>query len=75
MIFFLCTTAIAVGIIIPRLIRLERESIFEMATSDIQATEMNQHPRHDQNPSNPVKAFAEGNMLQVPCSLSLSALR
>ena len=69
MIFFLCTTAIAsaVGIIIPRLIRLGKGVHFEMATSDIQATEMTSILDTIKNliPSNPVKAFAEGNMLQV----------
>ena len=69
MIFFLCTTAIAsaVGIIIPRLIRLGEGVHFEMATSDIQATEMTSILDTIKNliPSNPVKAFAEGNMLQV----------
>ena len=69
MIFFLCTTAIAsaVGIIIPRLIRLGKGVHFEMATSDIQATKMTSILDTIKNliPSNPVKAFAEGNMLQV----------
>ena len=42
MIFFLCTTALAslAGLIIPRLIHLGEGVKFEMATSDIQATEM-----------------------------------
>ncbi len=69
MIFFLCTTAIAsaVGIIIPRLIRLGKGVHFEMATSDIQATEMTSILDTIKNliPSNPVKLLPEGNMLQV----------
>ena len=46
MIFFLCTTALAslAGLIIPRLIHLGEGVKFEMATSDIQATEMKPDP-------------------------------
>ena len=69
MLFFLCTTAIAsfMGLIIPRLIHLGRGVKFEMATSDIQATKMDSILDTVKSliPSNPVKAFAEGNMLQV----------
>lgn len=69
LIFFLCTTALAslVGLIIPRLISLGKGVSFEMATSDIQATEMTSILDTVQNliPSNPVSAFAQGNMLQV----------
>ena len=69
MIFFLCTTGLAslAGLIIPRLIRLGKGVNFEMATSDIQATEMTSILDTVKNliPSNPVAAFANGNMLQV----------
>ena len=69
MIFFLCTTALAslAGLIIPRLIRLGKGVNFEMATSDIQATEMTSILDTVKNliPSNPVAAFTNGNMLQV----------
>lgn len=69
MLFFLCTTAIAsfIGLIIPRLIHLGQGVSFEMATSDIQATKMNSILDTIKNliPSNPIAAFAEGNMLQV----------
>ena len=69
MIFFLGTTGLAslVGLIIPRLIRLGKGVDFEMATSDIQATEMTSILDTVKNliPSNPVAAFANGNMLQV----------
>ena len=69
MLFFLSTTAIAsfMGLIIPRLIRLGRGVKFKMATSDIQATKMDSILDTVKGliPSNPVKAFAEGNMLQV----------
>lgn len=69
MIFFLCTTELAslAGLIIPRLIRLGKGVNFEMATSDIQATEMTSILDTVKNliPSNPVAAFTNGNMLQV----------
>jgi Na+/H+-dicarboxylate symporter len=69
MIFFLCTTALAslCGLIIPRLIHLGEGVKFEMATSDIQATEMSSILDTLKNliPSNPIAAFANGNMLQV----------
>ena len=69
MLFFLCTTAIAsfVGLIIPRLICLGKGVSFKMATSDIQATKMDSILDTIKGliPSNPVSAFAEGNMLQV----------
>lgn len=69
MLFFLCTTALAsfMGLIIPRLIHLGRGVKFEMATSDIQATKMDSILDTVKSliPSNPAKAFAEGNMLQV----------
>ena len=69
MLFFLCTTALAsfMGLIIPRIIHLGRGVKFEMATSDIQATKMDSILDTVKSliPSNPVKAFAEGNMLQV----------
>ncbi len=69
LLFFLSTTALAslVGLIIPRVIHLGRGVSFEMVTSDIEATEMTSILDTIQNliPSNPVAAFAEGNMLQV----------
>ena len=69
MIFFLGTTGLAslAGLIIPRLIHLGKGVEFEMATSDIQATEMTSILDTVKNliPSNPVAAFANGNMLQV----------
>ena len=69
MVFVLCTTALAslAGLIIPRLIHLGRGVSFEMATSDIVATDMSNILDTIKNliPSNPVSAFAQGNMLQV----------
>ncbi len=69
MLFFLGTTVLAsfVGLIIPRLIRLGKGVHFEMATTDIQATEMNSILDTIKGliPSNPIAAFANGNMLQV----------
>lgn len=69
LIYFISTTALAslVGIIIPRLVRLGKGVSFEMATSDIQATEMTSILDTVKNliPSNPIAAFANGNMLQV----------
>lgn len=69
LIYFISTTALAsfVGIVIPRLVKLGKGVTFEMATSDIQATEMTSILDTVKNliPSNPVAAFANGNMLQV----------
>lgn len=69
LLYFICTTALAslIGIIIPRLIHLGTGVSFEMATSDIQATEMTSILDTLENliPSNPVASFVEGNMLQV----------
>lgn len=69
MLFFLATTVIAsfVGLVIPRMIHLGKGVSFEMATSDIQATKMNSILDTVKGliPSNPIAAFAEGNMLQV----------
>ena len=69
MLFFLATTALAslAGLIIPRLIHLGKGVSFEMATSDIQATDMSNILDTIKNliPSNPIAAFANGNMLQV----------
>ena len=69
MIYFLCTTALAslCGLIIPRLIHLGEGVKFERATSDIQATKMSSILDTLKNliPSNPIAAFANGNMLQV----------
>lgn len=62
MVFFLCTTALAslAGLIIPRLIHLGEGVSFEMATSDIAATDMSNILDTIKNliPSNPVSAFA-----------------
>ena len=69
MVFFISTTIIAsfVGIIIPRLINLGSGVTFEMKEADIQATQMSSIADTVKNliPSNPVAAFANGNMLQV----------
>ena len=69
MVFFIFTTALAslIGLIIPRMIKLGQGVTFEMATSDIAATEMTSILDTVKNliPSNPVAAFANGNMLQV----------
>ena len=69
MLFFLSTTVLAsfVGLIIPRMIHLGEGVHFEMATADIQATEMNSILDTIKGliPSNPIAAFANGNMLQV----------
>lgn len=69
MVFFISTTALAslIGIIIPKLIRLGQGVYFEMATSDIQATQFSSIADTVKNliPSNPVASFANGNMLQV----------
>lgn len=67
--FFIGTTALAslMGLIIPRLIHLGKDVSFEMATSDIQATEMTSILDTVKSliPSNPIASFAQGNMLQV----------
>lgn len=69
LLFFISTTALAslVGIVVPRLIHLGQGVSFEMATSDIQATEMTSILDTLKNliPSNPFTAFTNGNMLQV----------
>lgn len=69
MVYFICTTALAslMGLIVPRLINLGKGVKFEMAESDIQATEITSILDTIKNliPSNPIAAFANGNMLQV----------
>ena len=69
MTFFICTTVLAslVGLVVPRLIRLGQGVSFTMATSDIQATQFSSIANTVRNliPSNPIAAFANGNMLQV----------
>ena len=69
MIFFISTTVLAsfVGIIVPRLIKLGQGVSFSMETSDIQATQFSSIADTVKNllPSNPIAAFANGNMLQV----------
>ena len=69
MVFFICTTVLAsfVGIIVPRLIKLGQGVSFTMETSEIQATQFSSIADTVKNliPSNPIAAFANGNMLQV----------
>lgn len=69
MVFFLCTTALAslMGLVIPKAIHLGQGVRFEMVTADIEASKMTSILDTLQNliPSNPVAAFANGNMLQV----------
>lgn len=69
MTFFISTTALAsfVGIIVPKVIRLGQGVTFTMETSDIQATQFSSIADTVKNliPSNPIAAFANGNMLQV----------
>lgn len=69
MVYYISTTALAslMGLIIPRLINLGKGVSFEMAESDIQATEITSILDTIKNliPSNPIAAFANGNMLQV----------
>lgn len=69
MVYYITTTALAslMGLIIPRLINLGEGVHFEMAESDIQATEITSILDTIKNliPSNPIAAFANGNMLQV----------
>lgn len=69
MIFFICTTVLAsfVGLVVPRIIRLGQGVSFAMETSDIQATQFSSIADTVKNliPSNPIAAFANGNMLQV----------
>ncbi len=69
MVFFVSTTVLAslVGILVPRIIRLGQGVTFTMETSDIQATQFSSIADTVRNliPSNPVAAFANGNMLQV----------
>ena len=61
------TAASMIYFLIPRLIHLGEGVKFEMATADIQATEMSSILDTLKNliPSNPIAAFADGNMLQV----------
>lgn len=69
LIFFIATTVLAsfVGIVVPRLVHLGEGVSFEMRTSDIEATKFTSILDTFKNliPSNPVAAFANGNMLQV----------
>lgn len=69
MLFFIVTTGIASfgGLIIPRIMGLGKGVKFEMAASDIQASEFTGilDTLKGLIPANPIKAFAEGNMLQV----------
>lgn len=69
LLYFIVTTALAsfMGLIIPRLIHLGRGVPFEMAASDIEATQFTSilDTLKSLIPSNPVAAFSNGNMLQV----------
>lgn len=69
LLYFIVTTALAsfMGLIIPRLIHLGRGVQFEMAASDIEATQFTSilDTLKSLIPSNPVSAFSNGNMLQV----------
>lgn len=69
LLYFIVTTALAsfMGLIIPRLIHLGRGVQFEMAASDIEATQFTSilDTLKSLIPSNPVAAFSNGNMLQV----------
>lgn len=69
LVFFVCTTFVAslAGLIIPRAIGLGKNVHIEMSVGDFAATEFTSLLDTVRNliPSNPVKAFAEGNMLQV----------
>lgn len=69
MLFFIVTTGIASfgGLIIPRIMGFGKGVKFEMAASDIQASEFTGilDTLKGLIPANPIKAFAEGNMLQV----------
>ena len=68
-IFFLITTCLAslIGLIIPRLLNLGSGVVIEMAESDVEAAAFTGILDTIENllPSNPVAAFAAGNMLQV----------
>lgn len=72
LLYFIVTTALAsfMGLIIPRLIHLGRGVQFEMAASDIEATQFTSilDTLKSLIPSNPVAAFSNGNMLQVASS-------
>lgn len=69
MLYFVGTTAIAslIGLIIPRLIHLGENVHIEMAEAEVEATKFTSMLDTVRTliPSNPVKSFAEGNMLQV----------
>ena len=68
-IFFLITTCLAslVGLVIPRLLNLGAGVVIEMAEADVEAAAFTSILDTIENllPSNPVAAFADGNMLQV----------
>ncbi|MBS6396574.1 MAG: dicarboxylate/amino acid:cation symporter [Clostridiales bacterium] len=69
MIFFTGTTLLAsfVGLVVPRLIGLGKGVTIEMAEAEVEAVQFVSMLDTVKNliPSNPVAAFAEGNMLQV----------
>lgn len=69
LLFFVVTTAIAslVGLIVPRIINLGSSVTIEMAEAEVEATQFTSLLDTIKTliPSNPIRAFAEGNILQV----------
>lgn len=69
MLYFLITTGCAslIGLIVPRLIGLGNNVSIEMAEAEVEATQFISLLDTVKTliPSNPIKAFVEGNMLQV----------
>ena len=69
MLYFLITTGCAslIGLIVPRLIGLGKNVQIEMAEAEVEATQFTSLLDTVKTliPSNPIKSFVEGNMLQV----------
>lgn len=69
LLYFVATTACAslIGLIVPRVIGLGKNVTIEMAEAEVDATKFTSLLDTVKTliPSNPAKAFAEGNMLQV----------
>lgn len=69
MIYFTCTTAIAsgIGLVLPRIMNLGKGVKIEFTDSNVEASSFTSLLDTIQNiiPSNPIKAFADGNMLSV----------
>lgn len=69
LLFFTGTTALAslIGLIVPRVIRLGSDVTIEMAEADVEATQFTSllDTLKGLIPSNPIRAFAEGNILQI----------